>query len=160
MEKQNRIVAGLSLIAGCSGDDGNVARPAEPSAASTSASPSLVGEATVSGPLSGGQHGFPQTSTPVDLAAAGYVEEEFLLAGEEGLAVDPLDVGHVLRPQRGAVAVDQGFVEVEDRQSHHATSRIALASMDRPMHWPLPISEPSERLSTSTSSSTPLACTR
>lgn len=75
-------VAGLSLIAGCSGDDGNVARPAEPSAASTSASPSLVGEATVSGPLSGGQHGFPQTSTPVDLAAAGYVEEEFLLAGE------------------------------------------------------------------------------
>ena len=38
--------------------------------------------ATLAGPISGGRHGFPQTATPVDLDAAGYVEEEFAFAGE------------------------------------------------------------------------------
>ena len=39
-------------------------------------------KATLAGPISGGRHGFPQTATPVDLDAAGYVEEEFAFAGE------------------------------------------------------------------------------
>jgi hypothetical protein len=37
--------------------------------------------ATVSGPVEGGAHGFPFTPAVVDLAAAGYVEEEFFLEG-------------------------------------------------------------------------------
>lgn len=75
-------VVGSNLLAGCSGDDGDVAHLDEPAATTTTAAPSLVGEAAVTGPLTGGQHGFPQTSTPFDLDAAGYVEEEFLLDGE------------------------------------------------------------------------------
>ena len=75
-------VVGLSLLAGCSGDDGDVAGPDKPAVTTTTEAASLVGEATVTGPLTGGQHGFPQTSTPFDLDAAGYVEEEFLLDGE------------------------------------------------------------------------------
>jgi hypothetical protein len=81
MRRSLAAVLGLSLLAACSGDDGEAA-PEGSAATSTTAAPSLVGDATVSGPLIGGQHGFPQTSTPVDLAAAGYVEEEFLLEGE------------------------------------------------------------------------------
>jgi hypothetical protein len=38
-------------------------------------------EGQLSGPVTGGAHGFPQTSAPVDLAAAGYVEHEYFLAG-------------------------------------------------------------------------------
>jgi hypothetical protein len=38
--------------------------------------------ATFEGPLSGGRHGRPWGSPLVDLAAVGYVEEEWLLAGE------------------------------------------------------------------------------
>jgi hypothetical protein len=36
----------------------------------------------VLGPVTGGHHGFPQTATTVDLAGAGYVEQEFFLRGE------------------------------------------------------------------------------
>lgn len=36
---------------------------------------------TVTGPVTGGNRGFPQTSSAVDLAASGYIEEEFFLAG-------------------------------------------------------------------------------
>jgi hypothetical protein len=35
----------------------------------------------LTGPVSGGSHGFPQTSAAVDLAAAGYVEREYFLSG-------------------------------------------------------------------------------
>src|SRR5262247_974097 len=37
--------------------------------------------ATLSGPITGGEHGRPFTSSVVDLAAHGYVEEEYFLAG-------------------------------------------------------------------------------
>lgn len=40
-----------------------------------------VGQATVTGPVTGGEHGFPGMATPVDLAAYGYVEQEFFLNG-------------------------------------------------------------------------------
>ena len=46
-----------------------------PSAARTSLA------ATLSGPITGGEHGRPFTSSVVDLAAHGYVEEEYFLAG-------------------------------------------------------------------------------
>lgn len=36
---------------------------------------------TISGPVTGGQHGFPGTATPVDLAAAGYTEQEYFFDG-------------------------------------------------------------------------------
>lgn len=38
--------------------------------------------ARLTGPISAGIHEFPQTATPVDLDAAGYVEEEFAFTGE------------------------------------------------------------------------------
>jgi hypothetical protein len=40
-----------------------------------------VAQATLTGPVTGGAHGFPGTATPVDLAAHGYVEQEFFLSG-------------------------------------------------------------------------------
>ncbi|MBP8297691.1 MAG: hypothetical protein KAX84_16380, partial [Burkholderiales bacterium] len=40
-----------------------------------------VGQATVTGPVTGGNHGFPGTATPVQLDAYGYVEQEFFLSG-------------------------------------------------------------------------------
>jgi len=46
-----------------------------PSAARTSLA------ATLSGPITGGEHGRPFTSSVVDLAAHGYVEEEYFLTG-------------------------------------------------------------------------------
>ena len=42
---------------------------------------STVGQATVIGPVIGGNHGFPGTATPVHLADYGYVEQEFFLSG-------------------------------------------------------------------------------
>jgi hypothetical protein len=79
-------VLALTVVSGCRGDDGDEASSGTEAEVTTTtistAAPSLVGEATVTGPLAGGEHGFPQTSTPIDLAAAGYVEEEFLLEGE------------------------------------------------------------------------------
>jgi len=41
-----------------------------------------------------------------------------MILGDEALAVDPAQGGHVLAPQAGAVAVDQGFVEIENCQGH------------------------------------------
>lgn len=38
--------------------------------------------ARITGPIEGGDHGFPQASSAVDLAAAGYVELEYFLSGE------------------------------------------------------------------------------
>jgi len=38
-------------------------------------------EARVIGPVTGGEHGYPQTTAAVDLAAAGFVEHEYFLAG-------------------------------------------------------------------------------
>lgn len=54
-----------------------------PAAAAQAAplSPPAVGLASVAGPVTGGEHGFPATSTPVDLAAYGYAEHEYFLAG-------------------------------------------------------------------------------
>ena len=40
-----------------------------------------VAAGNVTGPLTGGAHGFPQTSAVLDLRGAGYVEEEFVLRG-------------------------------------------------------------------------------
>lgn len=36
----------------------------------------------LSGPITGGRHGFPATTTLIDLTARGYVEEEFFVEGE------------------------------------------------------------------------------
>jgi hypothetical protein len=41
----------------------------------------VVAQATVTGPVTGGNHGFPGTATPVQLGAYGYVEQEFFLSG-------------------------------------------------------------------------------
>ena len=38
--------------------------------------------ALVSGPIGGGSHGFPGTSTSLDIAATGYVEREFFVSGD------------------------------------------------------------------------------
>jgi hypothetical protein len=78
-----KLVLGMALvavvIAGCSSDDsGDVAS----TTTTTPGVESSVGEASVTGPVTGGRHGFPQTATPIDLDAAGYVEEEFFLEGE------------------------------------------------------------------------------
>ncbi|MNH23158.1 hypothetical protein D3C79_830450 [compost metagenome] len=43
---------------------------------------------------------------------------QFMVAAQEILAVDPAQPGHLLAPQRRAVAVDQGFVQIENCQCH------------------------------------------
>ncbi len=71
-------------VTACSGDDGSEPAPTSAGADTTTsatAPPSVPG-LTVQGPIVDGDHGFPQTATPVDLAAAGYLEEEFFLQGE------------------------------------------------------------------------------
>ncbi len=45
------------------------------------AASSSVAIAAISGPIDGGGHGFPFTAAIVDLATAGYLEEEFFLTG-------------------------------------------------------------------------------
>jgi hypothetical protein len=99
------IVVALSAAA-CSGDD--AATPEDPSgtvSSTTNAATSSAGEAdasvtetpetddesddamtvdaglAMSGPISAGS-GIPQTSTPIDLAARGYVEEEYFVSGD------------------------------------------------------------------------------
>ena len=59
--------AALCLLA-CSDGDNNKKAP-------------LVPTAEVTGPITNGSRGFPATPAVVDLAAAGYVEEEFFVAG-------------------------------------------------------------------------------
>ncbi|MNJ62636.1 hypothetical protein D3C77_584850 [compost metagenome] len=43
---------------------------------------------------------------------------QLVVAAQEVLAVDPAQPGHLLAPQRRAVAVDQGFVQIENCQCH------------------------------------------
>jgi len=73
----------LVVAGACSGDDddagGERAAGTEPT--TPTSVPTLVADATITGPVTGGR-GVPQTSTPVDLGGAGYVEEEFVLEGE------------------------------------------------------------------------------
>ena len=61
--------------------------------------------------------------------ASAVLAHQFLLAGDKAVAIGPAELDHFPGPQTGAVAADQGFVQVEDCQCHQATSRIALASM-------------------------------
>ena len=92
--------------------------------------------------------------------AGGILAHQLLFVGDEGVAIGPANLHHFLCPQTGAVAMDQRFVEIENRQGHHATSRIASAPMARLTLWPSWCRSAAERLSTSTSSSTPRASTR
>jgi hypothetical protein len=52
-----------------------------PSAAGETTRDGKVAVATISGPITGGQHGFPFTSAALDLAAHGYTEREYFAAG-------------------------------------------------------------------------------
>ncbi|MCB1706727.1 MAG: alpha/beta hydrolase domain-containing protein [Halioglobus sp.] len=63
------IICVTTLLASCSNSNNN--SPAAP----------RVPVASVSGPITAGSRGFPATPAVVDLAAAGYVEEEFFLEG-------------------------------------------------------------------------------
>lgn len=89
-------IALLSASAACSNDDSPGAAPDTSAVATTTESTSpdssdstiadessirSTRELTVKGPITGGR-GIPQTSTPIDLQAAGYVEEEFFVSGE------------------------------------------------------------------------------
>ncbi len=47
---------------------------------------------------------------------------QLMVAAQEVLAVDPAQPGHLLAPQRRAVAVDQGFVQIENCQCHGVDS--------------------------------------
>ena len=49
--------------------------------AQTTASDGEVAPATIEGPITGGEHGFPFIGTVLDLAAHGYVEQEFFVDG-------------------------------------------------------------------------------
>ncbi|MDB5396726.1 MAG: hypothetical protein JWM91_4232 [Rhodospirillales bacterium] len=56
--------------------------PCRPHAVEREGGPILVADAPfVTGPVLGGVHGRPFTSALVDLAASGYVEEEYFLTG-------------------------------------------------------------------------------
>lgn len=82
----------LLVMAGCSDDGDDSAEPTE----STTTAPEATDESgaqaddervfdttgiEVTGPITGGR-GVPQTATPIDLAARGYVEEEFFVSGD------------------------------------------------------------------------------
>ena len=78
-------VAFVAVVAGCSGDDGEAAPEASTSSTEGTTAPArpavdLTG-ITVSDPVVGGATGAPQNAAPQDLAAAGYVEEEFFVSG-------------------------------------------------------------------------------
>jgi hypothetical protein len=51
------------------------------SAAATSPDSQQVATATVSGPVTGGAHGFPLTASSVDLRSHGYAEQEYFFSG-------------------------------------------------------------------------------
>lgn len=57
----------------------------------------------VSGPVSGGEKGWPQTAAPQDLKARGYVEEEFFFAG----------TAHSYAPKSGTSLGSDGVWQVE-----------------------------------------------
>jgi hypothetical protein len=66
--------AGLVLVALLVG-------PALPGSAAAKGGDRGLAVATVSGPITGGRHGFPFTSSALDLAAHGYTEREYIAAG-------------------------------------------------------------------------------
>lgn len=72
----------LAMAACSRGGDTDEEPSADGPAPTTTAAVPTVGEPTLRGPVTGGSHGFPQTTTPVDIGAAGYVEEEFFLSGQ------------------------------------------------------------------------------
>ena len=65
----------ILLAAAAPGCNGGVSQIAASAAAQTVAAPTLTG------PITGGEHGFPFIGTALDLAAYAYVEEEFFVAG-------------------------------------------------------------------------------
>ena len=74
------LAIGLVALGACSSDGGSDA--ARPSTTTTSREREpKVDAGKVQGPVMGGTHGFPQTAAVLDIDAAGYVEEEFLLSG-------------------------------------------------------------------------------
>lgn len=83
------VFALLLLGAGCSSDgggdsDGSAPSTSSPSASTASTPPTNgpVADVRIEGPITEGTRGMPGTATPVDLEAAGYVEEEFFVSGE------------------------------------------------------------------------------
>src|SRR4051812_2177225 len=42
----------------------------------------MSGDLVITGPVGGGQHGWAFGASAIDVAAAGYVEDEYLIAGE------------------------------------------------------------------------------
>lgn len=65
-----------------SGEPGDTSTTSSSIPSTTSQPAAPASDATISGPIAAGSRGGPGTATPVDLAAAGYVEEEFFLSGE------------------------------------------------------------------------------
>ncbi|MDP9842716.1 hypothetical protein J2853_001927 [Streptosporangium lutulentum] len=60
---------------------GSASAAGAPAASSKSATPGAVASPTVSGPVTGGTHGFPFTSSAVDLRSHGYAEREYFFSG-------------------------------------------------------------------------------
>lgn len=77
MSLASRFALPLSILfaAAASGCNGSVSQIAASATAPEVAAP------TVEGPITGGEHGFPFIGTVLDLAAHGYVEEEFFVEG-------------------------------------------------------------------------------
>ncbi|MFN8626523.1 MAG: alpha/beta hydrolase domain-containing protein [Candidatus Binatia bacterium] len=61
-------IVAMGIAVGCGDDDSEGAS-------------SRVARATVTGPVTTGEHGFPATASAIDLSAYGYVEREFFLEG-------------------------------------------------------------------------------
>jgi hypothetical protein len=76
-------IGGIAVVgvAGCSSGAGKKAAAPHPSVSPSVSASVSVGRPTVTGPITGGTHGFPFTATPVDLASQGYLEQEFFLQG-------------------------------------------------------------------------------
>ncbi|MOA36506.1 hypothetical protein D3C78_1580340 [compost metagenome] len=61
---------------------------------------------------------------------------QFGVAADEGLGIHPAQVTHAPAPQAGAIAGDQGFVEIENYQGHQVTSRMLSLSICSPSRLP------------------------
>lgn len=71
---------------------------------------------TVSGPVRGGDKGWPQTAAPQDLPALGYVEEEFFFAG----------TAHSYAPKSGTVLGSDGVWQVEPAGAARYRTRLLV----------------------------------
>src|SRR4051812_47483787 len=63
------------------GTDAATAANAAPADGATAAAAAAAANPTLTGPVTGGAHGFPFGSSALDLAARGYVEDEFFMEG-------------------------------------------------------------------------------